>query len=180
MLPLETDRLALRPLTEADAAFIRELLNEPSFIKFIGDRHVRTSDDARAYIRNGPLASYKRFGFGLLLVTLKDAGTPIGICGLLKRDTLADVDVGFAFLPAYWSKGYGFESAAAVIADGRARFGLTRIVAITNPENAASMRLLQRLGLTFERMIRMSDEGVDLRLYAWNARAVPPGPAPAG
>jgi RimJ/RimL family protein N-acetyltransferase len=165
MLNLKTDRLALRPITEDDAAFMLELLNEPSFVRFIGDRGARTPDDASAYIRKGPVASYKRFGFGLLLVTLKEDKTPIGICGLLKRDTLEDVDVGFAFLPAYWSNGYGFESASAVIADGRKTFGLTRIVAITNPCNVASIRLLEKLGLTFERTIRMAEEGEELRLY---------------
>jgi RimJ/RimL family protein N-acetyltransferase len=169
MLVLHTDRLTLRPLTEHDAAFILQLLNEPSFIRFIGDRGMRTPHDARAYIRKGLVASYERFGFGLLLVTLKEDGTPIGICGLLKRDTLEDVDVGFAFLPAYWSKGYGFESASAVIADGRTTLGLTRIVAITNPDNVASIRLLEKLGLTFERMIRIADEGKELRLYGWIA-----------
>jgi RimJ/RimL family protein N-acetyltransferase len=180
MRTLETDRLALRPIAEGDAAFIRELLNEPSFIKFIGDRHVRTLDDARAYIRNGPMASYRRYGLGLMLVALKDTGTAIGICGLLKRDTLEDIDVGFAFLPAYWSKGYAFESAAAVMADGRARFGLTRIVAITNPDNTASMRLLEKLGLRFERMIRMGEETAELRLYGWDASVGPRDAAAAG
>jgi len=169
MLYLQTDRLALRPITADDAAFMLELLNEPSFIRFIGDRGVHTPDEARAYITKGPAASYQRFGFGLLLVTLTEDKTPIGICGLLKRDTLEDVDVGFALLPAYWSKGYGFEAASAVIEDGRRTLGLRRIVAITNPDNAASIRLLEKLGLTFERMIRMTEEGKELMLYGWVA-----------
>lgn len=166
MLTLETERLTLRGLTEDDAPFIVGLLNDPSFIRFIGDRGVRSSDDARTYIVNGPIASYNRFGFGLLLVTLKDPATPIGICGLLKRDTLEDVDVGFAFLPAFCSQGYGFESASAVIEDGWKTFGLARIVAITNPDNLASIRLLEKLGFASERMIRMPGDNEELRLFA--------------
>jgi RimJ/RimL family protein N-acetyltransferase len=169
MLRLDTGRLLLRPLTEDDDAFIVALLNDPSFLRFIGDRGVRTPEDARTYIRRGPVASYVRHGFGLLLVALRDTGTPIGICGLLKRDTLEDVDVGFAFLPEYCGKGYGFESASAVLADGRASFGLRRIVAITDPENVASIRLLEKLGLPFERMITMPAEQKTLRLHAWQA-----------
>jgi RimJ/RimL family protein N-acetyltransferase len=169
MAVLETERLSLRRLNDDDAPFMLRLLNEPSFIRFIGDRGVRTPDDARAYIRRGPIASYDRFGFGLLLVTLREVGTPIGICGLLKRDTLDDVDVGFAFLPAYWSEGYGFESASAVIEDGWKTFRLPRIVAITHPDNAASIRLLDKLGFGFERMIRMPDSDGDLRLFGVSA-----------
>jgi RimJ/RimL family protein N-acetyltransferase len=170
MAVLETERLTLRRLNEDDAPFMIGLLNEPSFIRFIGDRGVRTPDDARAYIRNGPIASYDRFGFGLLLVTLREVGTPIGICGLLKRDTLDDVDVGFAFLPAYWSRGYGFESASAVIEDGWTTFRLQRIVAITDPENVVSIRLLEKLGFGFERMVRMADDDGELRLFGLAAQ----------
>jgi RimJ/RimL family protein N-acetyltransferase len=169
MLHLDTPRLRLRPLSEADDTFMVSLLNDPAFLKYIGDRGVRTPEDARLYIRNGPVASYRRFGFGLLLVALRDR-TPIGICGLLKRDTLEDVDVGFAFLPAYCRQGYGFEAASAVIADGRRSFGLRRIVAITDPDNAASIRLLDKLGLTFERTISMPGEGKMLRLHAWTEK----------
>jgi RimJ/RimL family protein N-acetyltransferase len=170
MLHLETERLALRPLTEDDDAFIVSLLNDPSFLRFIGDRGVRTAEDARGYIRRGPVVSYERFGFGLLLVALRDSGTPIGICGLLKRDTLEDVDVGFAFLSAYREQGYGFEAASAVLDDGRSSLGLRRIVAITDPDNTASVRLLEKLGLPFERLTQMPGESKSLRLHAWNAR----------
>jgi RimJ/RimL family protein N-acetyltransferase len=162
---LRTERLTLRPLTGDDAPFMLDLLNDASFLRFIGDRGVHTLAAAQAYIRQGPIASYERFGFGLLLVSLADTGPPIGICGLIKRDTLEDVDVGFAFLPAYRSRGYGFEAASAVIEDGRARFGLSTIVAITNPGNEPSIRLLEKLGFAFDRMIRMPDGDVDLRLF---------------
>src|SRR5262245_8975490 len=152
---METPRLILRRLELGDAPFILELLNDPSFLRYIGDKGVRNLDDAREYIRTGPMASYERFGFGLFLTALREGGVPIGICGLLKRDSLEDVDVGFAFLPQYWSKGYAFESASAVLAYGRQELGLGRIVAITNPDNTASMRLLGKLGLQFESLIRL-------------------------
>jgi RimJ/RimL family protein N-acetyltransferase len=126
--------LILRRLETGDAEFILALLNDPSFLRFIGDKGVRTVDDAREYISNGPLASYERFGFGLYLTERKDDGVPIGICGLLKREALKDVDVGFAFLPRFWSKGYAFESASAVMAYGRNVLGLS-IVAIISPDN---------------------------------------------
>lgn len=163
---LETGRLTLRRLSPDDAPFMLALLNEPSFIRNIGDRGVRTLDDARTYIATGPLASYDRFGFGLYLVELKDDATPIGICGLLKRETLADVDIGFAFLPGFWRRGYAVESASAVRDYARDRVGLRRLVAIVNPGNEASTRVLERIGFTYERMISMGNEGTDLKLFA--------------
>src|SRR5437870_261981 len=135
MIILETYRLVLRRLAVEDAEFIFHLLNQPSFLQFIGDKGVRTIDDARNYILTGPIASYERFGFGLYLTELKPTQAPIGICGLLKRETLDDVDVGFAFLPQYWRQGYAFESAAAVMAYGKDVLGLERIVAISSLDN---------------------------------------------
>ncbi len=169
MLHLETPRLVLRPLGYDDDAFIVALLNDPAFLRFIGDRGVRTATDARGYIRRTAIASYERFGFGLLRVSLRGSPAAIGICGLVKRDALADIDVGFAFLPDYRGQGYGFEAAEAVLADGRKSLGLERIVAITDPENAASIRLLEKLGLPFERLIQMPGEDKMLRLHAWTA-----------
>lgn len=163
MQVLETPRLVLRWVTTDDAPFIFELLNEPSFIQYIGDKGVRTMDDACNYILTGPVASYQRFGFGLYLVLLKDGIRPIGMCGLLKRDTLPDVDIGYAFRPEFWSKGYAFESAAAVLAHGRDAFGLQRIVAITSPDNAGSKALLEKLGLRYEETLNLSaDRDTDL------------------
>ena len=164
---LETDRLLLRQLTIDDAEFILELLNEPSFLHFIGDKGVRTLEDAREYILQGPIASYERHGFGLYLTALKEGAMPIGMCGLLKRESLADVDIGFAFLPRFWSKGYALESALAVKAYGLDILGLKRIVAITNPDNEASIRLLEKLGLKYERLVRMSEAGPEINLYAF-------------
>lgn len=172
MCVLETDRLILHRLTVEDAAFILDLLNQPSFLQYIGDRGVRTLDDARRYILNGPVASYKRFGFGLNRVELKATGTPIGLCGLLKRETLDDVDIGFAFLPSFWSKGYAYESASAVLEQGLDALGLPRIVAITAPDNHRSIRLLEKLGLRFERLARLSEAEPEVKLFA--TRAGPP------
>lgn len=167
MIILETTRLRLRHLSpEIDAEFILELLNDPSFIRYIGDKGVRDRDAARGYIIDGPVKSYDAHGFGLNLVELKADGTPIGICGVLKRDTLPDPDIGFAFLPAYWNQGYAFESAAAIIAHARAVLGLNRILAITTPDNESSAKLLGKIGLRFEKMIKLSEDAPQIKLYA--------------
>lgn len=166
MIVVETERLTLRRLELGDAEFILELLNEPSFLRFIGDRKVRTLDDARKYLSEGPLASYQRFGFGLYLILLKEEGVPLGICGLLKRDSLPGVDLGFALLPRFWSRGYAFEAASAVMDYGRNVLRLGRIVAIVSPENEASIRLLGKLGMRFESTVRLSGEGPSLELFA--------------
>lgn len=166
MKVIETERLDLRKLAVEDAEFILGLLNEPSFLRFIGDKGVRTLEDARGYILTGPVASYEQHGFGLWLVALRDSNVPIGICGLLKRDSLPDVDVGFAFLPQFCSRGYAYESASAAISFGAKVMGLQRIVAITNPDNAASIKVLEKLGLRFERMIRLSEGGPETKLFA--------------
>jgi RimJ/RimL family protein N-acetyltransferase len=163
---LETERLVLRRLEAGDAAFILELLNEPSFLRFIGDKGVRTLDDARTYIANGPGASYARFGFGLYLTLLKEGGAPIGICGILKRETLADVDVGYAFAPRYWKQGYARESVAAVLEHAHRDFGLARIVAIVSPDNDDSIRLLERLGFRSEGLVRLSEGAEEVVLLS--------------
>lgn len=147
-----------------DARFILQLLNEEGFLRFIGDKGVRSLADARDYIRQGPSASYRQHGFGLYLTSLRD-GTPIGMCGLVKRDTLADVDVGFAFLERYWSKGYCSEAAAAVLSFGQNHLGLKRIVAVTALENRASMAVLAKIGLRFERKVRLVHGGPEVNLF---------------
>jgi [ribosomal protein S5]-alanine N-acetyltransferase len=156
----------VRPLTEADAPFILGLLNEPSFIQNIGDRGVRTVAAARDYIVHGPMASYARFGFGLYLVELSAALAPIGICGLLKRDELPEPDIGFAFLPAYWSQGYALEAATAVRDYARDTLGLAQLLAIVSPSNAGSIRLLERLGFRFASMTRLNAQAPEVHLYA--------------
>lgn len=162
---LETERLVLRRMRVEDAEFIFELVNEPAFIRNIGDKGVRTLEDARNYILNGPVASYAKFGFGLYVVVIKETGAAIGICGLLKRDSLEDVDIGFALFEKFWGRGFAYESAAAVMEYGRTALGLKRIVAITSPDNEGSMRVLEKLGLRFEKMIRMTGSDEDTRLF---------------
>lgn len=166
MLILETDRLRLRTLTPDDAEFMLGLLNEPSFIQNIGDRGVRTVDDARSYILNGPVASYEKHGFGLWLVEVKDSGAPIGICGLLKRDAMDDTELGYALMPEYWSKGYALESASAVMAYASEELGLKRVAAITDVGNESSIRVLEKIGFKYEGMIRLSDDAPELKLFA--------------
>lgn len=165
MKVLETERLVLRRLVAEDAPFILELLNDPSWLRFIGDKGVRTLDDARAYIRNGPGDMYTRLGHGLYLAELKDGGIPIGLCGLIKRDTLENVDIGFAFLPLYRARGYAHEAASATLAYARNTLGLKRIVAITSPDNQASARLLEKIGLRFEGMVRLAGSSDEVRLF---------------
>ena len=165
MTVLETKRLILRRLCADDAEFILELLNQPSFLRYIGDKGVRNTEDAIRYIETGPVASYDRFGFGLYLVELKESDVSIGMCGLLKRETLPDVDIGFAFLPGYWSQGYAFEAAAAVMNYGREALGLRRIVAITSLDNASSIKLLEKIGLRFERLIKLGEDQPEVRLF---------------
>lgn len=163
---LETERLALCRLCVDDSEFVLELLNEPPFLLHIGDKGVRTTADAVQYILTGPVASYERHGFGLYRVGLKQTRQPIGICGLLKRDSLPDVDLGFALLERFWSMGYAFESATAVLAQARDRFGLKRIVAVTSPDNVASIGLLAKLGFSLEGMARLSEDAPEVKLFA--------------
>jgi RimJ/RimL family protein N-acetyltransferase len=162
----ETERLRVRWLNADDAAFIMELVNEPSWIRYIGEKGVKTPQDARRYIEDGPVAMYKREGFGLYMVELKDSGEPIGICGLIKREALKDVDLGFAFLPRFWRKGYAFESAAAVMRYGSTALGLRRIVAILSQDNHRSSKLLEKLGFHSEGTVRLQPNDEDLELYA--------------
>ena len=172
---LATARLSLRELRLEDDGFILELLNEPAFLRHIGDKGVRDASAARSYLVAGPLASYARHGFGLYLTSLASSGEPVGICGLLKRDDLPDVDLGFAFLARHGARGYARESAAAVLEFGRRRLGLERIVAITAPDNSGSIAVLEKVGLRFERMIEIGPEAKSLKLFgpAWNGRFPP-------
>jgi RimJ/RimL family protein N-acetyltransferase len=163
---LETDRLILRQLTLADAVFILELLNEPAWIQFIGDRHIHTPDDARGYISDRIIASYEKNSFGLWAVDLKETNKPIGMCGLIKRDSLEDVDIGYAILSKYWAKGYATEAAQATKEYAQTVVGLKRMVAIVDPANPSSIRVLEKIGLQFEKMIRLPEDDIDLQLLA--------------
>jgi len=165
MVVLETERLLLRQMSAEDAEFVFELVNEPAFIRNIGDKGVRNLNDARDYILNGPIASYAKNGFGLYCVEMKQTGETIGMCGLLKRDALDDVDIGFAFLEKFRGCGYGTESASAVMEHARRALGIQRIVAITSPDNDASIHVLEKIGLRFEKMIQMPGSTEDTRLF---------------
>jgi RimJ/RimL family protein N-acetyltransferase len=161
---LETDRLILRHFTLDDAAFILELVNEPGWKQFIGDRGINTLDAARQYIETVPLASYAKNGFGLYAVELKDDHTLVGMCGLLKRDTLEDVDIGFALLSRFEGQGYAREAANGTLDYAREQLGLRRVVAITTKDNDRSGRLLEQSGMNLVGPISLSGE--TLRLFA--------------
>lgn len=147
MIPIDTERLRLRELVDDDAGFIERLVNDPSWLKYIGDRQVHSRNDALRYIHDGPAASFSRHGFGLCHVSLREDGTAIGLCGLLQRDALAHPDIGFAYLPEFRGKGYATEAAGAMLEHARHALRLPRVLAITRPDNHASMRVLLRLGL---------------------------------
>jgi RimJ/RimL family protein N-acetyltransferase len=163
---METDRLVIRRLRDADAPFIVSLLNDADFLRYIGDRGVRGEADAVRYIAQGPPSTHERLGFGMDVVTLRATGEPLGICGLLKREVLDHPDIGFAFLPAARRRGYAHESASAVLAHARARLGLRRILAITSLENAASIALLGKLGFVFQKVTRLGGSADQVRLFA--------------
>jgi len=169
---LLTERLVLFRFTLDDAPFAMALVNDPSFVQYIGDKGVRTLDDAREYLRKGPLASYERHGFGLFKVVRRADAAPVGMCGLLRRDTLDDVDLGYAFLPAFWSNGYALESVAAVIDYGRLQHQLARVVAIVQADNLPSIRVLERSGFTFERDIQLAPDAQALQLFGRSQLAV--------
>ena len=169
MQVLETDRLLLRYFSADDVEFVVRLLNEPSFIEHIGDKGVRTLEEAKEYLLEGPLGSYERFGYGLNLVELKETGAPIGMCGLVRRDSLDDADIGYAFLEQHWGNGYAMESVEALLTHARETLRLGRIVAIVTPGNSSSISLLEKVGLKFERTIRMSDDDVDLKFFVSDA-----------
>lgn len=162
---LETARLRLRTVAPDDAAFYLGLVNDPAFITNIGDRGIRTLDAARDALASGPMLMYVSRGHSLYIVERRTDGAAIGMCGLIKRDTLADVDIGYAMLPAYRGQGYCGEAAAAVLAHARDTLGLRRLVAICSPANTASNALLQKIGLRFERLVHLTPEDSGTNLY---------------
>lgn len=166
MSVIETGRLNLREMSEADAGFVLELLNDPGFIRYVGDRGVRTIEEAARYVEERLAESYRQHGFGLWLVEAKDEGVPVGMCGLLKRQELNVVEVGYAFLPPFRGKGYAYEAAAAAAGYAREALGLPRLYAIVNPDNAVSIRVLEKLGMKFERPVRLTGEESDVNLFS--------------
>ncbi len=163
-LVLESGRLRLRPMTTGDAPFMFTLMNSKTWLDFIGDRGIRTLEDAKAYIKDVPLKSYSALGHGLLILHLKTSGQPVGICGLVKRDELGGPDLGFAILPEFEGQGLAYEASLAVINDGRDRLGLKEIFAITTSENARSIALLKKLGMAFREKMK-AHSGVWFDLY---------------
>jgi RimJ/RimL family protein N-acetyltransferase len=172
METIESERLSLRLLTLDDAEFILQLLNTDGFIKYIGDRNVRTIEQAKDYLLNGPLKSYMVNGFGLSLAELKTDRTPVGMCGLLKRDYLDHADIGFAFLPKYAGKGYAYEIASEVIHYGLNKLGMVKILAITLPENSSSIKLLEKLGFRYDKNIISPETNEELFLYSTREQMV--------
>jgi RimJ/RimL family protein N-acetyltransferase len=163
---LETQRLILLRLTTDDAPFLLELMNEPDFIKNIADRGLRTITDAASFISERILPSYERCGFGFYRVDIKESGTSIGICGLVKRDALESADIGYAILERFRSHGYALEAATAVMDYGRNVLGLPRIVGVTAPDNKISIRLLEKLGMRFEKRIHLPGYGPASLLFS--------------
>ncbi|HEX8338512.1 MAG TPA: GNAT family N-acetyltransferase [Pyrinomonadaceae bacterium] len=156
----------MREITAADAGLVLEVLNDPGFIRYVGDRGVRTMEDAARYIEERMTESYRQHGFGMWLVEAKDGNVPAGLCGLLKRPELNVVEVGYAFLPAFRGKGYAYEAAAAAARYAREVLGLPRLYAIVNPDNAVSIRVLEKLGMKFEGPVRLGGDESDVHLFA--------------
>ena len=175
---LETERLVLREIVESDAEFMLDLLNQPSFIKYIGDRNVRDLEQSREFIETRYRKSYAENGFGLYAVELKTQDSQIrnpkseirnpviGMCGFVKRDGLPDADIGFAFLPQFEKRGFALESASAVMKFGREVLHLTRVLAITSRDNESSIKLLEKLGFRFERLIKLPNDTEELNLFS--------------
>jgi RimJ/RimL family protein N-acetyltransferase len=167
---LDTARLRIRRITADDAPFILELLNDPAFLRYIGDKNVRSLEDARKYIADGPVASHAAFGFGLDLVTRRSDGVPVGICGLLKRETLPEPDIGFAYLTPHCGAGYGQEAAERCLRHARDVLNVPRVLAITSPDNTASIHLLEKLGFRFERLTALSPGAHEVKLFSKSLR----------
>src|ERR1700681_2796971 len=167
MTVLETDRLVLQRFTASpsESEFVLRLVNEPSYLQNIGDKGVRTLEQAATYLLEGPIKSYQLHGHGLYLVVLKESQQLVGTCGLLKRDQFPDADLGYAFLPEFWSQGFAYESASAVVDFGKHTLGLSRIIALVAPANSPSIKLLKKLGFSYSEQVKMEPSGADAALY---------------
>ena len=162
---LETERLSLRRLVRDDAVFILRLLNEPSWLEFVGDKNVYTLNDAKKYIELAPLTMYQQYGYGLFLVIDKNSGKPMGLCGLMKRDNLEDADLGYAFLPEFWSQGFALEAVKGILEYARNTHHLSRILALSKSSNASSIKLLKKVGFIFERDLKLLEDEENLQIY---------------
>lgn len=159
---LETDHLIIREVQLQDAAFIYNLMNSPGWLQYIGDRNIQTLENAEKYIQDTFISSYQKYGHGLYLVHLKEAQLSIGLCGLINRKELDDIDIGFALLPQYAGQGFAFEAASAIMEYGKAVLKFPKIVAITTIDNKRSINLLEKLGLHFEKVIDFNNEKLNL------------------
>jgi RimJ/RimL family protein N-acetyltransferase len=162
---IETERLILTEFKDEDADFIIRLLNSPGWLKYIGTRNIQTTEDARSYISEKLAPSYQNNGFGFYLVSTRSGNEPVGMCGLIKREGLEDVDIGFALLPEHEGKGYAYEAASATMTYAKDILKLKRIAAITVPYNKASVKLLEKIGLKFDKMINMTDDKEELMYF---------------
>ena len=165
---LETDRLRLREFTLHDADYIVTLVNSPGWLQYIGDRNIKTNEQAKTYLENGPFKSYRENGYGLSMVELKDGNKPIGMCGIINRDTLDTPDLGFAFLPDFEGQGYGHEIATATLEHAKTKLLIPEISAITVPANTRSIRLLEKLGFRYSKTFSFANATEELRLYSYS------------
>ncbi|NIA27992.1 MAG: GNAT family N-acetyltransferase [Desulfobulbaceae bacterium] len=165
ILQLETKRLSLRRLTLDDAELMLAVWNDPAFIRYVADRGIRTIKAARAALKEGALKLFSDYGYGPFRVALTEDDTPVGVCGLFRREGLDEPDLGFSILPKYWRKGYAHEAARAVVGHAKTDIRLTRLTAIVSPENTASVALIEKLGLQFERMHRLPGDDDDVAIY---------------
>lgn len=170
MHAIETPRLTLREMTTADDKFIFSLMNEPAYVQYIGDRGIRTLENARTYILDKFVASYAKLGYGLYLVELKHRPAAVGICGFVKRDSLEHPDIGFALLHEHWSRGFAFEAARAVLDYGFGTLKLKTVLGVTLPDNHRSIRLLEKLGLKFQKMVRLPRTDHENMLFSTEGR----------
>ena len=178
MIVLETERLTLRHLTLDDDQFIYGLMNEPAYIENIGDRNIHSFADAGRYIQEKLTPSYQQHGYGLYAVESKSDQQPIGIAGFVKREILEAADIGFAFLSNHRQRGYGYEAASHLMEYGRAKLSMTRIFGVTSPTNHSSIQLLQKLGLRFERMIRLPTYDRESMLFSTDTASRPENQSP--
>ena len=165
LIILETKRLFLRHLVRDDAEFILHLLNEPSWLEFVGDKNVYNLNDAKKYIELAPMMMYERYGFGLYLVCAKETSIPMGLCGLMKRDNLDDADLGYAFLPKFWHKGFALEAVKSILSYAKNTHQLSRILALSKSSNTASIKLLNKVGFLFDRDLKLLENEENLQIY---------------
>ena len=165
MIVIETPRLRLRTFTPEDAPFYLGLINEPSWIANIGDRNIHTVDAARAALEAGPIAQFREHGYCFYIIERRSDGVAIGMGGMIRRDSLPGPDIGYAMLPAYWGQGYAWEATAAIVRHARHTLRIPTLYGITSPQNQASINLLNKLGLRFERFSRLPPGGKDTNIY---------------